>query len=145
MQWILQGWPRERKRGMRCHRSRGRLLHPHHRDYFPGADAPGTPPAHPPATNGKDGHGKHASGPVRRTGLLHVKRRRGGLCNQGEAPGRYPSLCPHFTLNLFIPLRGLEGVAILLMIPVTLGCAKFLYNRGIIKVTPKEDNIKLVD
>jgi hypothetical protein len=50
-----------------------------------------------------------------------------------------------FTLNLFIPLRGLEGVAILLMIPVTLGCAKFLYNRGIIKVTPKEDNIKLVD
>ncbi|MBT4364792.1 MAG: hypothetical protein HOD17_09925 [Desulfobacteraceae bacterium] len=45
-----------------------------------------------------------------------------------------------FVLNMFIPIRGLEGVAILVMIPVTLFSAKFLYNKGIITVTLKNDS-----
>ncbi len=43
-----------------------------------------------------------------------------------------------FIVNLFVPLRGLEGFALLIMIPVTLVGAKFLFNKGLIVVVRNE-------
>lgn len=43
-------------------------------------------------------------------------------------------------INIFIyPLAGLEGVALLLMIPLTILCAKILHKKGIIKVSYLRD------